>query len=91
LVLRVLQLGTPSTPAWYSEYSSLVLRVLKLGIPRTHSQVSEVLVLSGEVHPASPHRRAWHAMLVAVCAAALDRGFLPHTNAGRSAGQATLG
>jgi hypothetical protein len=45
-------------------------------------------VLSGEVHPASPHRRAWHAMLVAVCAAALDRGFLPHTNAGRAAGQA---
>ncbi len=47
-------------------------------------------MLSGEVHPASPHRRAWHAMLVAVCEAALDRGFLPHTNAGRSAGQATL-
>ncbi len=61
----------------------MVLRALKLGTPSIHSQVSEVLVLSGEVHPASPHRRAWHAMLVAVCEAALDRGFLPHTNAGR--------
>ena len=52
--------------------------------------MSEVLVLSGEVHPASPHRRAWHAMLVAVCAAALDRGFLPHTNAGRQTRQLSM-
>jgi FO synthase subunit 1 len=44
--------------------------------------VSEVLVLSGEVHPSSPHRAGWHARLVAICEAALDRGFLPHTNAG---------
>jgi FO synthase subunit 1 len=45
--------------------------------------VSEVLVLSGEVSPSNPQRRA--ALLNRVKGigqAALDAGFLPHTNAG---------
>ncbi len=44
--------------------------------------VIEILVLSGEVHPQSPRRQAWVQHLYDLCALALDKGFLPHTNAG---------
>jgi FO synthase subunit 1 len=42
----------------------------------------EILILSGEVHPDSPRRTAWFQRIYDLCALAIDRGFLPHTNAG---------
>jgi FO synthase subunit 1 len=42
----------------------------------------EVLLLSGEVAPASPWRRAWFERLRAISRLALAAGRLPHTNAG---------
>jgi len=42
----------------------------------------ELLILSGEVHPESPRRTAWFRRIYDLCALALDRGFLPHTNVG---------
>ncbi len=42
----------------------------------------EVLLLSGEVHPASRQRAAWFARLLELSRLALARGRLPHTNAG---------
>jgi FO synthase subunit 1 len=44
--------------------------------------VIEILVLSGEVHPHSPRRRAWCQHIYNLCQLALECGFLPHTNAG---------
>lgn len=44
--------------------------------------VVEILILSGEVHPKSPARSPWFQRLYDLCNLALDRGFLPHTNAG---------
>jgi FO synthase subunit 1 len=43
---------------------------------------AEVLLLSGEVAPGSPQRRAWFGRLVALCRLAWAQGRLPHTNAG---------
>lgn len=48
----------------------------------TRPEASEVLLLSGEVAPASPHRRAWFARLQALSRLALAQERLPHTNAG---------
>jgi 7,8-didemethyl-8-hydroxy-5-deazariboflavin synthase len=42
----------------------------------------EILILSGEVHPASSRRSAWLQRIYDLCALALEMGFLPHTNAG---------
>lgn len=42
----------------------------------------EILILSGEVHPQSPRRRAWFQRIYQLCQLALSLGFLPHTNAG---------
>ena len=42
----------------------------------------EVLLLSGEVAPSSPHRQRWFARLLALSRLALRHGRLPHTNAG---------
>jgi FO synthase subunit 1 len=42
----------------------------------------EVLLLSGEVAPSSPHRPRWFARLLALSHLALGQGRLPHTNAG---------
>ncbi len=42
----------------------------------------EVLLLSGEVAPTSPHRPRWFARLLALSRLALRHGRLPHTNAG---------
>jgi len=44
--------------------------------------ITEILILSGEVHPQSPDRSAWFQHLYDLAALALDLGFLPHTNAG---------
>ncbi|MGB8698693.1 MAG: 7,8-didemethyl-8-hydroxy-5-deazariboflavin synthase subunit CofG [Thermosynechococcaceae cyanobacterium] len=44
--------------------------------------ISEILVLSGEVHPHSPRRPAWVQHIAQLCELALSMGFLPHTNAG---------
>lgn len=43
---------------------------------------TEVLLLSGEVAPGSPHRHAWFGRLLALSRLALAEGRLPHTNAG---------
>lgn len=45
-------------------------------------KISEILVLSGEVHPGSPERTKWFTKLKEVCEMSLSSGFLPHTNAG---------
>lgn len=45
-------------------------------------RVSEVLVLSGEVHWASPQRSEWFTKIQQVCELAIACGFLPHTNVG---------
>lgn len=42
----------------------------------------EILILSGEVHPKSLRRQAWFNRIYELCQLALQRGFLPHTNAG---------
>ncbi|MGA1283527.1 MAG: 7,8-didemethyl-8-hydroxy-5-deazariboflavin synthase subunit CofG [Prochlorothrix sp.] len=46
------------------------------------SPITEILILSGEVHPQSPDRSTWFQHLYDLAALALDLGFLPHTNAG---------
>jgi FO synthase subunit 1 len=45
-------------------------------------RVCELLILCGEVHPASPRRSDWIERIQALCQLALTHGFLPHTNAG---------
>jgi len=45
-------------------------------------QVSEILILSGEVAPDSPQRDRWVQHLYRLAELALEYGFLPHTNAG---------
>lgn len=44
--------------------------------------VSEILILSGEVHPHSSRRAEWFQRIYDLCKLALSLGFLPHTNAG---------
>lgn len=44
--------------------------------------VTEILILSGEVHPQSKRRSAWFQRIYDLCELALSLGFLPHTNAG---------
>jgi FO synthase subunit 1 len=44
--------------------------------------VTEILILSGEVHPLSSKREAWFDRIYELCQLALEMGFLPHTNAG---------
>ncbi|MFQ6538994.1 MULTISPECIES: 7,8-didemethyl-8-hydroxy-5-deazariboflavin synthase subunit CofG [Aphanothece] len=53
-----------------------------LALLGSRPQALEVLLLSGEVPPASAHRTAWFARLVALSRLALAQGRLPHTNAG---------
>ncbi|MEL6494038.1 MAG: 7,8-didemethyl-8-hydroxy-5-deazariboflavin synthase subunit CofG [Cyanobacteria bacterium J06623_7] len=47
-----------------------------------NERVAEILVLSGEVHPAASDRLDWFTKLQEVGELALSSGFLPHTNAG---------
>lgn len=44
--------------------------------------VIEILILSGEVHPLSPRRKAWFQRIYDLGELALTLGFLPHTNVG---------
>lgn len=44
--------------------------------------IIEILILSGEVHPHSPHRANWLQRIYDLCQLALSLGFLPHTNVG---------
>jgi FO synthase subunit 1 len=44
--------------------------------------VSEILILSGEVHPQSSQRQVWFQRIYDLCELALNMGFYPHTNAG---------
>lgn len=46
------------------------------------SQIAEILILSGEVHPLSPQRKLWFNRIYQLCELALALGFLPHTNVG---------
>jgi FO synthase subunit 1 len=63
-------------------------RAVPLGLPEAEAQLmarpaaAEVLLLSGEVAPDAPTRRAWLARLLQLSRLALDHGRLPHTNAG---------
>lgn len=50
--------------------------------PLVDQEICEILILSGEVHPHSSHRKAWFGMIYDLCELALSKGFLPHTNAG---------
>jgi len=45
-------------------------------------KVTEILILSGEVHPNSAKREAWFKHIYQLCELALSLGFLPHTNVG---------
>ena len=45
-------------------------------------RIAEILVLSGEVHPASESRVKWFTKIKEICSLALTNGFLPHTNVG---------
>jgi 7,8-didemethyl-8-hydroxy-5-deazariboflavin synthase len=47
-----------------------------------NSDVREILILSGEVHPHSSFREQWFQRIYDLCELALSLGFLPHTNAG---------
>ncbi len=46
------------------------------------TDICEILILSGEVHPQSARRPAWFDRIYALCQLALDLGFLPHSNVG---------
>ncbi len=46
------------------------------------SEIREILILSGEVHPNSPDRSAWLERILQLCELAIEMGFLPHTNVG---------
>ncbi len=53
----------------------------QLAWARSHHLI-EILVLSGEVHPASPRRAVWFQHIFEICEQALQQGFLPHANVG---------
>lgn len=44
--------------------------------------VCEILILSGEVHPASSRRYEWFQRIYDICDLSLSMGFLTHTNVG---------
>ncbi|TVQ57854.1 MAG: radical SAM protein [Spirulina sp. DLM2.Bin59] len=67
----------PGTDLWL-DLATARQKLAKLG----RHGVSEILILSGEVHPHSPHREAWITRIEELCQLALDLGFFPHTNAG---------
>jgi FO synthase subunit 1 len=45
-------------------------------------EVTEILILSGEVHPQAPNRRQWFDRIYDLGKLAQEMGFMPHTNAG---------
>lgn len=67
----------PGNDRWMTETEAIV------ALDRLQdSGVVEILILSGEVHPQSPKRSLWFQRIYRLCELALERGFLPHTNAG---------
>lgn len=44
--------------------------------------VTEILILSGEIHPQSPRRKSWIQLVYDIAKLALEMGFFPHTNVG---------
>ncbi len=65
----------PHTDNWISlTQADLILQSL--------SDVTEILILSGEVHPKSNRRSLWFHHIYNLCDLALKKGFYPHTNAG---------
>jgi FO synthase subunit 1 len=46
------------------------------------SEITEILILSGEVHPLAANREAWLQHIYDLGELALNMGFYPHTNAG---------
>ncbi|MEM9816851.1 MAG: 7,8-didemethyl-8-hydroxy-5-deazariboflavin synthase subunit CofG [Cyanobacteria bacterium P01_D01_bin.6] len=63
------------------QWLSLAQLEQQLVVAKAHN-LSEILVLSGEVHPESPRRTAWFQHILAICERALQQGLLPHTNVG---------
>lgn len=47
-----------------------------------NQSVSEILILSGEVHPQSTRRKDWFKLIYQLCEMSLSLGFFPHTNVG---------
>ncbi|MGY6528906.1 MAG: 7,8-didemethyl-8-hydroxy-5-deazariboflavin synthase subunit CofG [Cyanobacterium sp.] len=45
-------------------------------------EVTEILILSGEVHPLSKRRRDWLQLIYDIAHLALSMGFFPHSNVG---------
>lgn len=71
----------PGQSPWLSlETAAEILRSLQRLPPAR--RLSEILLLSGEVHPESPRRSAWFERIYDLCELAISYGFLPHTNAG---------
>ncbi|NEQ31113.1 MAG: 7,8-didemethyl-8-hydroxy-5-deazariboflavin synthase subunit CofG [Leptolyngbya sp. SIO4C5] len=67
----------PGQSPWLAlEQASAILSPLR------SQGVIEILILSGEVHPQSPRRRAWLQHIYDLCELALAMGFLPHSNVG---------
>lgn len=60
----------------------LPLAVARSRLQALPTEVIEILILSGEVHPKSDRRSAWFEHIYNLCELALELGFLPHTNAG---------
>ena len=59
-------------------YSEVLKTLQKLDKDR----IAEILVLSGEAHPASNNRGIWFTKVQEICEQSLSFGFLPHTNVG---------
>ncbi|MGF1537360.1 MAG: 7,8-didemethyl-8-hydroxy-5-deazariboflavin synthase subunit CofG [Elainellaceae cyanobacterium] len=66
----------PGDDAWLS------LAEARTRLSQLPAETSEILILSGEVHPSSRRRQAWFELIYSLCQLALEQGFLPHTNAG---------
>lgn len=65
------------TDGWLSlEKAKEILTALQV------SEITEILILSGEVHPLAPNRELWFRHIYNLGELALNMGFYPHTNAG---------
>jgi FO synthase subunit 1 len=72
----------PGQSAWLS-LSEARSRLVQLRARHNcQSEVIEILILSGEVHPRSTRRAAWFEHIYQLCELVLELGFLPHTNVG---------
>jgi FO synthase subunit 1 len=67
----------PGRGDWLS-LAAAALQLAQLG----SQGITEILILSGEVHPQSPQRSAWLQRIQDLAQLAIKHGFLPHTNVG---------